>query len=275
MTVRMLWKTPKGRGSRLLLLDMDFFTNFVSGASPGKSWYQSSGGLGDNWFFGNANPGFAIGGCIMIPPGYAGGGVAARLNVGPPAKGWFIQVTGAGHLNVAYALTSGGFTVLDGGVIAPNTAWPFLVDIYNDGAETVGKLYVPITGNLAHIAAQNTAAAGVFYAPGAVNNTLFTLGEVASAGGDGVFINGLTTEASVSPGGLLTGAVQAFFQGVKDTLTLPVLDGVTSDSYVDATLVYPNAPLTYVTVTPPASDLTQQNSPPSIQNIARTVSFAY
>jgi hypothetical protein len=253
---------------------MDFFTNFVSAAEPTKSFYRSTGIAGDTWFLGSATPGFAIGGCVLVPTGFSGGAAIAARTTNQLGAGWLIEVTAGGHLNVTYVLTDSSTVTLDGGPITPGCAWPFLVDIYDDGLETVGKLYIPVAGSLANIADQNTAAQGIYYAPPATANR-FTVGQALLVGGDSIHINGLTTRASVSPGGLPTATVEAFFQGVKDTLTLPVLDGVNPDSYVDASLVYPDAPLTYVTTTPPASGLTQQNQPPSIENVAVVAVFVY
>lgn len=274
----MLWKTPKGRGSRLLLLDMDFFTNFVSNESPGNSWYESTGIAGDTWFFGNATPGFTIGGVIMLPNGYvsAARGVAGRIQAAPQ-QGWSIALTSANHLIVTYALDSGAFVVLDAGEVTVGIAWPFLIDIFvNGGGSVTGRVYIPQPGNLAHIAATNTAAGVVKYQPPTAFTPTFKLGVILPPfGANGVLINGLTNGVSITPGGLPASTVEIFFQNVKDTLTLPILDAVNPDRYVDATLVFPDAPLTYVTATPPASDLTQQNSPPSLTNTPRTVAFAY
>lgn len=274
-----LFKTSWRR--ELPLLDMDFFTNFISNADPTKSWYQSAGVAGDNWFFGSVTPGFTIGGAILLPTDFSaagGAGVASRFNAGSvPREGWLIDVNPTLHLIVSYALDDNSLVVLDGGPITPGVVWPFFIDIYDNGAGTTGKLYIPVAGNLANVAATNVSAPGVRYSRPSAFTPPFVLGLLlpgGTAGAGGMFINGLTNGQSFTPGGTPSANVVNFFEFVKANLTLPVLVVGTNDIYVNATLVYPNAPVNYVTSSPPASQLSQQNTP-TLKNVALTVEFAY
>lgn len=281
----MQWKTGWRRRNPFFAdvpPEMPFFVNFQDGILSSQGWYE--GKASQAAFLGNANPGFWIGGAVMLPFNYVSPGVnrglMGRVDFNAQTRaGWVIGLGAANQIIMQYQTVAGLVTAGDVTPLVLDQIYVFLIDLFEftqagqPGCQVV--LYTPDAAGVAQVIDTQLSGPNGNYIPPPLNGVLYYFGRgdpsVLPVGAGPVRLAGMTMANSVAQTGVGAPFATAFFAQLKADLGVPLVG--TTPNRIAASTTFPVAPDPYVTDL--GINLTKVGDFLPIQDIAYDPHFAY